>query len=147
MSHVNCIYITQVHHIIIVFQFLILWNPTVSDDPPHISPSIQNPWNSFSLLEKMATNRFGLLGLQQKLSFLNGACVSCCSPSVSYANAATSSVPHLSRKGNKTPRRLVLGFGVSFWAQFMSMDGKVGGGAKSFIASARQTGDSPVEQV
>ncbi|XP_037493083.1 uncharacterized protein LOC105637867 isoform X2 [Jatropha curcas] len=44
----------------------------------------------------------------------------------------------------RPPRRLVLGLGASFWAQFMSMS-SAGGGGKSFIASARQKG--AVEEV
>ncbi|KAK6944839.1 Methyltransferase type 11 [Dillenia turbinata] len=45
------------------------------------------------------------------------------------------------RGGSRTPRRVLLGLGVSFWAQLMSMAGSsstVGG--KSFIAFARQKG-------
>ncbi|KAL5768646.1 hypothetical protein ACOSQ2_015429 [Xanthoceras sorbifolium] len=41
-----------------------------------------------------------------------------------------------SDRGFKSPRRLVLGLGAAFWAQFSGMAGSVG--AKSFIASARQ---------
>lgn len=37
---------------------------------------------------------------------------------------------------NKRPRRVVLGLGVTFWAQFLNMAGNFGG--KSFLASARQ---------
>ncbi|KAL8120235.1 hypothetical protein AgCh_017398 [Apium graveolens] len=37
---------------------------------------------------------------------------------------------------NKRPRRVVLGLGVTFWAQFLNMAGNFGG--KSFLVSARQ---------
>ncbi|KAL7167918.1 hypothetical protein ACSBR2_038368 [Camellia fascicularis] len=52
-----------------------------------------------------------------------------------YKNRASS--------GYRTPRRVVLGIGAAFWAQFMSMAGNTG--FKSFAASARQKG--AVEQV
>ena len=46
--------------------------------------------------------------------------------------------------GAKAPRRLILGLGVSFWTQYMSMAGGSVGG-NSFIAFARQKG--AVEEV
>ncbi|CAM8926003.1 hypothetical protein QQ045_023050 [Rhodiola kirilowii] len=53
-----------------------------------------------------------------------------------------------SRRTTSLHRRLVLGIGVSSWAQLMSMDG--GGnpaGFKSFVSSAAQSGAHPVEEI
>ncbi|KAK9274641.1 hypothetical protein L1049_021892 [Liquidambar formosana] len=80
-----------------------------------------------------------LLGLKlhQRLPILAGAY-----PCSSWVTCTSCSVPKISKivkKWNtRTPRRLILGLGASFWAQFMSMNDRVGG--KSFVASARQTG-------
>lgn len=41
--------------------------------------------------------------------------------------------------GYRTPRRILLGLGVSFWSQFMSMAGN--SGVKTILASARQKGE------
>ncbi|KAE7998568.1 hypothetical protein FH972_003102 [Carpinus fangiana] len=66
-----------------------------------------------------------------------------CSSSYSVT-CAVGPIPGLSKAvkkwkiGGRAPRRLVLGLGVSFWAQLMSMAGAVGG--SSFVASARQKG-------
>lgn len=87
--------------------------------------------------------------LQNRLPILAGVYPSLSSTtSVSYV--IVNSLPHFSKKlsrgisGYQTPRRLVLGLGVSFLGQFMSMAGNIGG--KSFLASAaRQKG--AVEQV
>ena len=49
-------------------------------------------------------------------------------------------------KGVKAPRRMVLGLGASFLAQFMGMAGAVVG-SKSFIASARIKGGPSVDEV
>ncbi|CAL0332216.1 unnamed protein product [Lupinus luteus] len=49
--------------------------------------------------------------------------------------------------GVKAPRRVVLGFGASFFSQFMSMAGAVIGSSNSFIASARIKGSSSVDQI
>ena len=71
-----------------------------------------------------------------------------CSSSYSVI-CAVGPIPGLSKAvkkwkiGGRAPRRLVLGLGVSFWAQLMSMAGAVGG--SSFVASARQKG--AVEEV
>jgi hypothetical protein len=84
--------------------------------------------------------------IQQKLPLLAG--VYPCSSSYSVT-CAVGPIPSLSRAvkkwkiGGRAPRRLILGLGVSFWAQLMSMGGAVGG--NSFIASARQKG--AVEEV
>lgn len=84
--------------------------------------------------------------IQQKLPLLAG--VYPCSSSYSVT-CAIGPIPSLSRAvkkwkiGGRAPRRLILGLGVSFWAQLMSMGGAVGG--NSFIVSARQKG--AVEEV
>lgn len=84
--------------------------------------------------------------IQQKLPLLAG--VYPCSSSYSVT-CAVGPIPSLSKAvkkwkiGGGAPRRLILGLGVSFWAQFMSMAGAVGG--NSFVASARQK--SAVEEI
>lgn len=52
------------------------------------------------------------------------------------ANKATNSLKRWTA-GGKPGRRLILGLGVSFSAQFMNMSGSLFG-ARSFVASARQ---------
>ncbi|CAK9134941.1 unnamed protein product [Ilex paraguariensis] len=94
-------------------------------------------------------NRLGLT-LNQRLPILAGVVYSSSLPSTTSVTCSlVASVPQLSKvlkrriSGFRTPRRVVLGLGVSFWAQFMSMAGNLGG--KSLIASARQKG--AIEQV
>ncbi|OWM83168.1 hypothetical protein CDL15_Pgr011850 [Punica granatum] len=56
-----------------------------------------------------------------------------------YCSSAPSSAPRITQKWKtigKTPRRLVLGFGASFWAQSLNMSAPFGGSGK-FLASAR----------
>ena len=84
--------------------------------------------------------------LQQSFPVLAGVSYSCLTSATVHA-CAVNSVSTLSSKlkkwnnGGRLPRRLVLGLGTSFWAQYMNMAGN----CKSFIASARQKG--AVEQV
>ena len=64
-----------------------------------------------------------------------------CLTSATVHSCAVNSVSSLSSKlkkwnSGRLPRRLVLGLGSSFWAQYMNMAGN----SKSFIASARQKG-------
>ncbi|VVA10374.1 PREDICTED: class I SAM-dependent methyltransferase [Prunus dulcis] len=79
------------------------------------------------------------LRLSPRLPTLAGICPS--SSSSHSGPSAVGSVPILAKAlnrwktGGRAPRRLVLGLGVSFWAQLMNMSGAVGG--KSFTASAR----------
>ncbi|KAE8666831.1 1-aminocyclopropane-1-carboxylate [Hibiscus syriacus] len=85
------------------------------------------------------------LQVQQRLPVLTGFSHSCLSSAAIHARAV-SSVSSLSSKlkkwnnGGRLPRRLVVGFGASFWAPFMNMEGN----NKSFMASARLK--STVEQ-
>ncbi|XVE54104.1 hypothetical protein DITRI_Ditri03aG0054800 [Diplodiscus trichospermus] len=78
---------------------------------------------------------------QQRFPVLAGIGCSCLTSATVHA-CAVNSVPCLSSKlkkwknGGIMSRRLVLGFGTSFWAQYMNMAGN----CKSFIASARQKG-------
>nr|QTZ19544.1 S-adenosyl-L-methionine-dependent methyltransferases superfamily [Bixa orellana] len=73
------------------------------------------------------------LRLQQRSPVLAGFCYPC----FSFASVTSCAVNSASwgRALNRAPRRLVLGLGASFWAQYMSMSGAFTG--KSFIASAR----------
>ncbi|KAI7988466.1 Demethylmenaquinone methyltransferase [Camellia lanceoleosa] len=100
-------------------------------------------------------NRLGLT-LQQKNPILACVCIHHhTSPSSTSITCAIDSHPQklpktLKKKyknrassGYRTPRRVVLGIGAAFWAQFMSMAGNTG--FKSFAASARQK--SAIEQV
>lgn len=62
------------------------------------------------------------------------------SPSFPIVNSLHQFSNKLSKRGglfnhNKRPRRVVLGLGVTFWAQFFNMAGNFGG--NSFLASAR----------
>lgn len=90
-------------------------------------------------------NHFGPKLQQQTLSNLAGvrhACLPAKFASVSSFCFRTP-LPGLlkRRRGNVGfgfSRRVVLGLGVSFWSQFMSMAGTFGG--KTFLASARQKG-------
>ncbi|PKI58666.1 uncharacterized protein LOC116196280 [Punica granatum] len=64
-----------------------------------------------------------------------------------YCSSAPSSAPRITQKWKtigKTPRRLVLGFGASFWAQSLNMSAPFGGSGK-FLASARPS--SSIDQV
>uniref|UniRef100_A0A5B7BEB3 Methyltransferase type 11 domain-containing protein n=1 Tax=Davidia involucrata TaxID=16924 RepID=A0A5B7BEB3_DAVIN len=87
-------------------------------------------------------NRLGFT-LQHRLPILAGVYPS--SPKTTSFTCSIDSVTQISQilkrrtGGYSRPRRLLLGFGASVWAQFMSMDGNIGG--KSFIASARQKGE------
>ncbi|CAL5438059.1 unnamed protein product [Camellia sinensis] len=100
-------------------------------------------------------NRLGLT-LQQKNPILASVCIHHhTSPSSTSISCAFDSHPQklpktLKKKykdrtssGYRTPRRVVLGIGAAFWAQFMSMAGNTG--FKSFAASARQK--SAIEQI
>ncbi|WOH08911.1 hypothetical protein DCAR_0728362 [Daucus carota subsp. sativus] len=84
-------------------------------------------------------NRFASILTGKSLSLSSTAT----SPSILIFNSI--SLPQFSNKlskrvglfnYNKRPRRVVLGLGVAFWAQFLNMAGHFGG--KSFLASARQ---------
>lgn len=93
----------------------------------------------------MMANRLGL-GIPQRLPFLAGVYPCSSSYSVTWAFGPVPGpfkAPNKWKSGSRAPRRLILGLGVSFWAQFMSMAGTVG--ANSFLASARQKG--AVEEV
>ncbi|XVF35005.1 hypothetical protein REPUB_Repub18cG0107600 [Reevesia pubescens] len=85
--------------------------------------------------------------LQQRFPVLDGVVSNSCLNSASVHGCAVNSVSSLSsnlkkwNNGGRLPRRLVLGLGSSFWAQYMNMAAN----SKSFIASARQKG--AVEQV
>ncbi|KAA8523236.1 hypothetical protein F0562_009659 [Nyssa sinensis] len=87
-------------------------------------------------------NRLGLT-VQHRLPILAGVYPSL--PSTTLVSCSIDSVPQFSQilkrrtGGYSRPRRLLLGLGASFWVQFMSMAGNIGG--KSFVASARQTGE------
>ncbi|KAB1209310.1 hypothetical protein CJ030_MR6G009327 [Morella rubra] len=85
-------------------------------------------------------NRLGL-GIPQRLPVLAGVYPCSSSYSVTWAFGPVPGpfkAPNKWKSGSRAPRRLILGLGVSFWAQFMSMAGTVG--ANSFLASARQKG-------
>lgn len=89
------------------------------------------------------------LRLSPRLPTLAGICPS--SSSSHSGPSAVGSVPILAKAlnkwktGGRAPRRLVLGLGVSFWAQLMNMSGAVGG--KSFTASARLKSGPSFEEV
>lgn len=86
------------------------------------------------------------LQLQHRLPVLGGVGYSCFT-SATLHSFSVNSVSSLSSKlkkwsnGGRLPRRLVIGLGSSFWAQYMNMAGN----SKSFMASARQKG--AIEQV
>ncbi|TYJ29583.1 hypothetical protein E1A91_A06G077800v1 [Gossypium mustelinum] len=81
------------------------------------------------------------LQLQQRFPVLTGVCYSRLISATIHA-PAVASVSSLSCKlkkwnnGGRLPRRLVVGLGASFWAQYMNMASN----SKSFIASARLKG-------
>ncbi|TYH65942.1 hypothetical protein ES332_D06G090300v1 [Gossypium tomentosum] len=81
------------------------------------------------------------LQLQQRFPVLTAVCYSRLISATIHA-PAVASVSSLSCKlkkwnnGGRLPRRLVVGLGASFWAQYMNMAGN----SKSFIASARLKG-------
>ncbi|XP_040971203.1 uncharacterized protein [Gossypium hirsutum] len=81
------------------------------------------------------------LQLQQRFPVLTGVCYSRLISATIHA-PAVASVSSLSCKlkkwnnGGRLPRRLVVGLGASFWAQYMNMASN----SKSFIASARLNG-------
>ncbi|KAJ4825452.1 hypothetical protein Tsubulata_010613 [Turnera subulata] len=96
------------------------------------------------------------LPLQHRLPAL--ACAYHCLPQLPRPPTVVNSVSCLSGPGGRkrnwnnttgfrAPRRLVLGLGASFWAQFASMAGVGGGGGggRQFVASARQK--SAIEEV
>ncbi|CAB4318645.1 unnamed protein product [Prunus armeniaca] len=89
------------------------------------------------------------LRLSPRLPTLAGICPS--SSSSHSGPSAVGSVPILAKAlnkwktGGRAPRRLVLGLGVSFWAQLMNMSGAVGG--KSFTASARLKSGPSFEEI
>ncbi|XVF49025.1 hypothetical protein PTKIN_Ptkin03bG0235800 [Pterospermum kingtungense] len=93
----------------------------------------------------MMSKNMAILGLQlqHRLPVLGAVRCSC----LTSATCAVSSVSCLSSKlrkwnnGGRLPRRLVIGLGSSFWAQYTNMAGNT----KSFMASARQKGE--IEQV
>ncbi|XAR67173.1 hypothetical protein NMG60_11013636 [Bertholletia excelsa] len=95
------------------------------------------------------SNRLGLT-LQPRVPILAGVCLYS-TPASTSVSCAIESTPRLARtlkkrtsgSGFRTPRRLVLGVGAAFWAQFISMAGFTGG--NSFLASAREKGE--VEKV
>ncbi|KAL5771041.1 hypothetical protein ACOSP7_015195 [Xanthoceras sorbifolium] len=84
-------------------------------------------------------NRLGQT-LQHRLPVLAGYSNTSTVTNLCYFNSVSglSKALKKSDRGFKSPRRLVLGLGAAFWAQFSGMAGSVG--AKSFIASARQKG-------
>lgn len=94
-------------------------------------------------------NRIGLR-IHHRLPVVLAGGVYPCSSSYSVTCAIGSVHPSLSKAlkqwtsgggGGRAPRRLILGLGVSFWTQYMSMaGGSVGVGGNSFIAFARQKG-------
>ncbi|KAK5824709.1 uncharacterized protein LOC108484119 isoform X1 [Gossypium arboreum] len=81
------------------------------------------------------------LQLQQRFPVLTGVCYSRLISATIHV-PAVASVSSLSCKlkkwnnGGRLPRRLVVGLGASFWAQYMNMASN----SKSFIASARLKG-------
>ncbi|KAL6274509.1 hypothetical protein ACE6H2_025201 [Prunus campanulata] len=89
------------------------------------------------------------LRLSPRLPTLAGICPS--SSSSHSGRSAVGYVPILAKAlnkwktGGRAPRRLVLGLGVSFWAQLMNMSGAVGG--KSFTASARLKSGPSFEEI
>ncbi|KAK4602664.1 hypothetical protein RGQ29_011614 [Quercus rubra] len=92
-------------------------------------------------------NRIGL-GIHHRLPVVLAGGVYPCPSSYSVTCAIGSVHPSLSKAlkkwtsgggGGRAPRRLILGLGVSFWTQYMSMAGGSVGG-NSFIAFARQKG-------
>ncbi|GAV68315.1 Methyltransf_11 domain-containing protein [Cephalotus follicularis] len=91
-------------------------------------------YSMFYRMSKMA-NPFGVT-VQQRVPVLAGTC-----PCSSLFTKVTKTITVVKKLnvGDRTARRIVLGLGASFWAQFMSMAGSAVG-AKSFIASARQKG-------
>lgn len=85
-----------------------------------------------------------------QLPILAGICPCSSSYLVPRARAAgsvpiSSKVDNKWKSGGRAPRRLILGLGVSFWAQLMNMSGAVGG--KSFTASARLKSGPSFEEV
>jgi len=80
-----------------------------------------------------------VVGLRLPLPVLGSVCVSHSSSTF----ATTLSTPPLNNLNWKVkgPRRMVLGLGVSFFSQFLTM------GTNSFIASARIKGGPSVDEV
>lgn len=92
------------------------------------------------ILNKKMANRFASILASNYLSLSSAAT----SPSFLTVNSLPLFSNKLSKRvgrfnHNKRPRRVVLGLGVAFWAQFPNMAGNFGG--KSFWASARQKSD------
>ncbi|TQD87610.1 hypothetical protein C1H46_026809 [Malus baccata] len=91
------------------------------------------------------------MGLRvHQLPILAGICPCSSSYLVPRARAAgsvpiSSKVDNKWKSGGRAPRRLILGLGVSFWAQLMNMSGAVGG--KSFTASARLKSGPSFEEI
>ncbi|KAL6331173.1 hypothetical protein AAG906_009601 [Vitis piasezkii] len=86
--------------------------------------------------------------LHQRLPILAGVCTASVAFTVDSVPRFSKSLKKLKGKRRVVPRRLLLGLGASFWAQFVSMSGSGGIGGKFLVASARQQGaSSPVEQI
>ncbi|XP_052182112.1 uncharacterized protein LOC127794879 [Diospyros lotus] len=88
-------------------------------------------------------NRLGLS--QRNLPALAGLYVQSSSPPSTSSPFSSSNCRRIPLKKKASRRRVALGIGAAFWAQFMNMAGISGGNCKSFIASARQKG--AVEEV
>lgn len=82
------------------------------------------------------------LSLPLPLPVLGSVCV--CSSSTFATTLSRPSTKKLNCKV-KGPRRMVLGLGASFFSHFMTMAGAMG--SKSFMASAKITGGSSVDEV
>ena len=98
---------------------------------------------------KMAS-RLAAARLPHRLPILAGVCSSSTAFTVDSVPHFSKSVKKLKGKRRVVSRRLLLGLGASFWAQFMSMSASDGiGGGRFFMASARQQegASSPVEKV
>lgn len=86
--------------------------------------------------------------LNQRLPILAGVCKSSVDFTVHSVPHCSKSVKKLKGKRRSASRRLLLGLGASFWAQFMTMSASDRIGGRFFMASARQRGaSSPVEEV
>ena len=111
---------------------------------PNIYTNVCNMYVNWKI--KMASRLAATL--HQRLPILAGVCTASVAFTVDSVPRFSKSLKKLKGKRRVVPRRLLLGLGASFWAQFVSMSGSGGIGGKFLVASARQQGaSSPVEQV